>query len=263
MRIGVLGATGYVGGRLVPYLMDAGHEVVCISRNPQRLANRSWRRHVDVRAGDVADAASLEAALTGCDAAFYLVHAMGKAGDFAHADRVGAQNMTHAAAAAGLRRIVYLGGLGSETRSGLSPHLESRHEVGRVLASGSVPVTELRAAVIIGSGGASFEMLRHLVEVLPAMVCPRWVTATRCQPIAIADVLHYLAEVVGIPAAAYEVWEIGGPDVVSYRDMMNAYARCAGLRRRVILPVPVLTPRLSSHWVKLVTPLPTTSPGRS
>ena len=256
MRIGVLGATGYVGGRLVPCLLEAGHEVVCVSRNPQRLANRSWRPDVDVRAGDVADAASLEAALAGCDAAFYLVHAMGKAGDFAHSDRVGAQNMAHAAAAAELRRIVYLGGLGSDAPSALSPHLESRHEVGRLLASGSVPVTELRAAVIIGSGSASFEMLRHLVEVLPAMVCPRWVTATRCQPIAIDDVLHYLAEVVGIPAAAHEIWEIGGPDVVSYRDMMNAYARCAGLRRRLVMPVPVLTPRLSSHWVKLVTPLP-------
>lgn len=255
MQIGVLGATGYVGGRLVPHLIGNGHDVVCVSRSPQRLANRSWRREVEVRVGDVADAASLEAALAGCDAAFYLVHAMGITDDFAHADRVGAQNMARAAEAVGLRRIVYLGGLGSDA-AGLSPHLESRHEVGRLLAGGSVPVTELRAAVIIGSGSASFEMLRHLVEVLPAMICPRWVTATRCQPIAIADVLHYLAEAVGMPAAAHEIVEIGGPDVVSYRDMMNAYALCAGLRRRLILPVSVLTPRLSSHWVKLVTPLP-------
>ena len=255
MKLAVLGATGYVGGRLVPHLIGHGHDVVCISRNPQRLANRSWRRDVELRTGDVADAASLEAALAGCDVAFYLVHAMGMTEDFAHADRIGARNMAHAAEAAGLGRIVYLGGLGSDA-PGLSPHLESRHEVGRLLAGGSVPVTELRAAVIIGSGSASFEMLRHLVEVLPAMICPRWVTATRCQPIAIADVLHYLATAVGMPAAEHEVVEIGGPDVVSYRDMMNAYARCAGLRRRLILPVPVLTPRLSSHWVKLVTPLP-------
>jgi len=256
VKIAVLGATGYVGGRLVPHLIGSGHDVVCVSRNPQRLANRSWREDVEVRAGDVADAASLEAALAGCDAAFYLVHAMGMTEDFAHADRVGAQNMAHAAEAVELQRIVYLGGLGSDAPAELSPHLKSRHEVGRLLASGTVPVTELRAAVIIGSGSASFEMLRHLVEVLPAMVCPRWVTATRCQPIAIADVLHYLAEAVGMTAAAHEVIEIGGPDVVSYRDMMNAYAHCAGLRRRLILPVPVLTPRLSSHWVKLVTPLP-------
>ena len=256
MKLAVLGATGYVGGRLVPHLISDGHDVVCISRNPQRLANRTWRRDVEVRAGDVADAASLEAALAGCDAAFYLVHAMGLTDDFAHADRIGAQNMAHAAETVGLRRIVYLGGLGSDAASELSPHLESRHEVGRLLASGSVPVTELRAAVIIGSGSASFEMLRHLVEVLPAMICPRWVTATRCQPIAIADVLHYLAEALDMPAGAHEIAEIGGPDVVSYRDMMHAYARCAGLRRRLILPVPVLTPRLSSHWVKLVTPLP-------
>ena len=256
VKIAVLGATGYVGGRLVPHLLDGGHEVVCLSRSPQRLADRVWRPDVDARGGDVSDAASLEAALAGCDAAFYLVHAMGISDDFAHIDRIGAQNMARAAEAAGLGRIVYLGGLGSDTLSGLSPHLESRHEVGRVLAGGPVPVTELRAAVIIGSGSASFEMLRHLVEVLPAMVCPRWVTATRCQPVAIADVLHYLAAVIDLPASAHEIWEIGGPDVVSYRDMMDAYARCAGLRRRLIVPVPVLTPRLSSHWVKLVTPLP-------
>jgi len=256
VKLAVLGATGYVGGRLVPHLISGGHDVVCISRNPQRLANRSWRRDVEVRAGDVADAESLEAALAGCDAAFYLVHAMGMTDDFAHADRIGAQNMAQVAGTAGRRRMVYRGGLGSDAPSGLSPDLESRHEVGRLLASGSVPVTELRAAVIIGSGSASFEMLRHLVEVLPAMICPRWVTATRCQPIAIADVLHYLSAAVGMPAAAHEIAEIGGADVVSYRDMMRAYARCAGLRRRLILPVPVLTPRLSSHWVKLVTPLP-------
>ena len=255
MKLAVLGATGYVGGRLVPHLISSGHDVVCVSRNPQRLANRSWRRDVDVRTGDVADAASLEAALAGCDAAFYLVHAMGMTDDFARADRIGAQNMAHAAEAVGLQRIVYLGGLGSDAPSELSPHLASRHEVGRLLASRSVPVTELRAAVIIGSGSASFEMLRHLVEVLPAMICPRWVTATRCQPIAIADVLHYLAEAATMPAGAHEIAEIGGPDVVSYCDMMRAYARCAGLRRRLILPVPVLTPRLSGHWVKLVTPL--------
>ena len=256
MKLAVLGATGYVGGRLVPHLISSGHDVVCVSRNPQRLANRPWRQDVEVRSGDVADAASLKVALAGCDAAFYLVHAMGMTDDFARADRIGAQNMAHAAEAVGLQRIVFLGGLGSDAPSELSPHLASRHEVGRLLAGGSVPVTELRAAVIIGSGSASFEMLRHLVEVLPAMICPRWVTATRCQPIAIADVLHYLASAVGMPGSAHEIVEIGGPDVVSYRDMMNAYARCAGLRRRLILPVPVLTPRLSGHWVKLVTPLP-------
>lgn len=256
VQIAVLGATGYVGGRLVPHLVERGHDVVCISRQPERVAGLPWSGDVSVRRGDVLDPGGLAAALDGCEAVYYLVHAMGTSDNFADADRAGARNTAQAAAAAGANRIIYLGGLGGDEAGTLSPHLSSRHEVGRLLASGNVPVTELRAAVIIGSGSASFEMLRHLVEVLPMMICPRWVTATRCQPVAIADVLHWLTAVLDLPAGDHRILEIGGPDVVSYRDMMSAYARCAGLRGRFVVPVPVLTPRLSSHWVKLVTPLP-------
>jgi uncharacterized protein YbjT (DUF2867 family) len=187
---------------------------------------------------------------------FYLVHAMGQSADFEERDRVGAENTRRAAEQCGVSRIVYLGGLGSDVTTRLSPHLASRHEVGATLAGGSVPVTELRAAVIIGSGSVSFEMLRHLSEVLPVMVCPRWVTETRCQPIAIGDVLHYLVAVLDCPPTAGRVLEIGGPDVLTYRQMMDRYAAAAGLRRRIIIPVRVLSPRLSSQWINLVTPLP-------
>lgn len=256
MKVAVIGSTGYVGGRLVPELLAAGHDVRCLARNPDRLAGVAWRSDVEVVAADVLDEGSLDAALSGIEAVYYLVHAMGADGDFEHADRLGAENTRTAAERAGVSRVVYLGGLGEDDPERLSPHLASRHEVGHVLASGSVPVTELRAAVIIGSGSASFEMLRHLAEVLPAMICPRWVTRTRCQPIAIADVLHYLVAVIDKPATAGQILEIGGPDVLTYRDMMDRYAAAAGLRRRLIIPVPLLTPRLSSHWVNLVTPLP-------
>jgi uncharacterized protein YbjT (DUF2867 family) len=256
MRVAVLGATGYVGGRLVPGLVAAGHEVRCLARTPQRLGTVSWRDDVDVVTADVVDRASLEAGLVDIDAVYYLVHAMGHAGDFETTDRLGAENLRDAATSTGVKRIVYLGGLGEDDPAKLSQHLASRHEVGEVLASGPVPVTELRAAVIIGSGSASFEMLRHLDEVLPIMICPRWVTRTRCQPIGIADVLFYLVSVLDHPDTAGRVLDIGGPDVLTYRDMMDRYAEVAGLRRRIIIRVPVLTPRLSSHWVNLVTPLP-------
>ena len=256
MKVAVIGATGYVGGRLVPELLAAGHDVRCLARTPERLDEVEWRPDVEVAAADVLERESLTAALQGIEAVYYLVHAMSQDGDFAESDRIGAENTREAAQAAGVSRIVYLGGLGEDDPDKLSSHLASRHEVGRVLASGSVPVTELRAAVIIGSGSASFEMLRHLAEVLPAMICPRWVTMTKCQPIAIADVLHYLVAVIASPEAAGEILEIGGPDVLTYRDMMHRYASAAGLRRRLIIPVPILTPRLSSHWVNLVTPLP-------
>lgn len=256
MNIAVIGATGYVGGRLVPELLAAGHAVRCLSRNPNRLAGVEWRSEVEVMTADVLDQESLEAALGGVDVVYYLVHAMGKADDFEKTDRLGAENTRVAAEKTGVSRIVYLGGMGEDDPEQLSSHLASRHEVGEVLAAGTVPVTELRAAVIIGSGSASFEMLRHLDEVLPAMICPRWVTKTRCQPIAIADVLHYLVAVVDKPETAGKILEIGGPDVLTYRDMMDRYAAIAGLRKRLIIPVPLLTPRLSSHWVNLVTPLP-------
>ena len=256
LNVGVIGATGYVGGRLVPALLEAGHRVRCLARAPGRLDGVAWRAEVEVAEADVLDQASLRRGFEGLDAVYYLVHAMGHAKDFERADRVGAHNTGAAAQQAGVERLVYLGGLGGEDPGALSHHLASRHEVGRLLESGSVPVTELRAAVIIGSGSASFEMLRCLVEVLPVMVCPRWVTRTRCQPIAIADVLHCLVAALDSPAAGSRRIEIGGPDVLTYREMMERYAAVAGLRRRLILGVPVLTPRLSSHWVNLVTPLP-------
>ncbi len=251
----MIGATGYVGGRLVPQLLSAGHSVRCLARSPERLDGVAWRDEVEVVAADVLDRGSLELAFDGIDAVFYLVHTMGQSADFEEQDRVGAENTRRAAERCGVSRIVYLGGLGSDAAKQLSPHLASRHEVGATLAAGPVPVTELRAAVIIGSGSVSFEMLRHLSEVLPVMVCPRWVTETRCQPIAITDVLHYLVAVLDGPPVG-RVLEVGGPDVLTYRAMMDRYAAVAGLRRRVIIPVRVLSPRLSSHWINLVTPLP-------
>ncbi|MCC6495904.1 MAG: SDR family oxidoreductase [Propionibacteriaceae bacterium] len=253
MKIAVAGATGYIGGRLVPRLLQEGHEVVCVARNPRKLDGRPWRSEVEVRYGDVQDPESLEAALAGCEVAYYLVHSMGGKSDFVAADRDAARTFAAAAAADHLKRIVYLGGLGAATDQ-LSTHLSSRHETGAVLAAGTVPVTELRAAVIIGSGSVSFEMLRYLTEVLPVMVTPKWV-GTRCQPIAIRDVLAYLVAVLDDDQASH-VYEVGGPDVVSYREMMQVYAEEAGLPKRLLIPVPVLTPRLSSHWIGLVTPVP-------
>ena len=258
----MIGATGYVGGRLVPELLAAGHEVRCLARRPDRLDGLPWREDVDVVLGDVLDAATLAPAMVGMDAVFHLVHAMGDVDDFADAEQRGAVNVRDAAAASGsVERIVYLGGLGGEDGPNadghaLSVHLASRHAVGRILADGPVPVTELRAAIIIGSGSASFEMLRSLVEVLPAMVVPLWVHRTRCQPVSIRDVLHWLVAVLDVPEAAGQVLDLGGPDVFTYREMMDVYARVAGLPRRIIVGVPVLTPRLSSHWINLVTPLP-------
>jgi uncharacterized protein YbjT (DUF2867 family) len=228
--------------------------VVCPARNPAKLAGRSWTDEVEAVTADVLQPDTLEKALAGCDVAYYLIHSMGSAGSFRDTDRIAANNFAEAAAKAGVGRIIYLGGLGDEDDR-LSPHLGSRHEVGRALASGPVPVTELRAAVIIGSGSVSFEMLRYLTEVLPAMVTPSWVQ-TRCQPIAIRDVLLYLGACLNETAPGHTVYEIGGPEVLSYLDMMQAYARVAGLPRRFVVPVPVLSPRLSSLWIGLVTPLP-------
>lgn len=249
----VTGATGYVGGRLVPELLDAGFAVRCFARTPAKLTNREWFDRVEVVEGDVFDPASLRRALDGVEAAYYLVHSMDGRGDFEEQDAAAARAFREAAAVCGVRRIVYVGGLGRG--DDLSTHLRSRQEVGRLLAAGPVPVTELRAAMVIGSGSASFEMLRHLVEVLPAMVTPRWVE-TRCQPIAIRDVLHYLVAVLDTPETAGRVLEMGGPDVLTYREMLREYAEEAGLPRRLIQPVPVLSPKLSSLWIGLVTPLP-------
>ncbi len=255
MRVLVTGATGYIGGRLVPYLLERGHEVVCAARTPAKLDDRPWRGDVEVARVDVLEPATVHAACRDVDVVYHLVHSMDGEPGFADRDRRAASNVRNAAAAAGVQRIVYLGGLGREDDD-LSDHLRSRQEVGRVLADGPVPVTELRAAIIIGSGSASFEMLRHLVEVLPVMTTPRWVS-TRCQPVAVRDVLRTLCDVIEEPRAAGKVYELGGPDVLTYAELMQTYAEVAGLRRRIILPVPVLTPRLSSLWVGLVTPLPT------
>lgn len=255
----VAGASGYIGGRLVGELVDAGYRVRCLARTPAKLDAAPWRHQVEVVAGAIED--DLGAALAGVDAVYYLVHSIGEGADWTERERAGAANVARRAEQAGVRRIVYLGGLGhdpagDDTASGsLSAHLRSRHDVGRILAAGSVPVTELRAAAIIGSGSASFEMLRYLVEVLPVMVTPKWVD-TRCQPIAVRDTLRYLVQVLRTPGTEGRVLEIGGPDVVTYRQMMAVYAELAGLRRRWVVPVPVLTPRLSSWWVGLVTPLP-------
>lgn len=254
-RVLVTGATGYIGGRLVPELLDAGYEVRCLVRSPDKLRDETWHDAVEVVKGDVGDAESVRSAMAGIDAAYFLVHSMGSSADFAAHDRKAAAIFRDAAAGAGVKRIVYLGGLGRDDDPALSAHLLSRHEVGRVLAEGPVAVTELRAAVIIGSGSASFEMLRYLAEILPVMVTPRWVD-NRCQPIAIKDVLSDLVAVLECPDAARRVLEIGGPDVLTYREMMHLYAEVAGLKRRVIVGVPILSPRLSSLWVGLVTPLP-------
>lgn len=252
----VTGATGYIGGRLVPELLAAGHDVRCLARTPSKLDDQSWRDQVEVVRGDVTDAGSLAPALAGVEVAYFLVHSMGGPADFDAMDRQAAAGFRDAAAAAGVGRIVYLGGLGRDDDPTLSRHLRSRHEVGDVLAQGPVPVTELRAAVIIGSGSASFEMLRYLVEVLPVMITPRWVD-NRCQPIAIRDVLARLVAAGGDLEPGHQIREVGGPDVLTYREMMRTYAEVAGLPRRRIVAVPVLTPSLSSRWVGLVTPLPT------
>lgn len=257
MNVLVLGATGYVGGRLIPELLDAGHQVRCVARTPAKLDSRPWRARVDVATGDATNPDQMVAACLGIDAVIFLIHAMDGMPGFAERERAMATVVRDAAAACGVARIVYLGGLGDDDADqALSEHLASRHDVGRVLAAGPVPVTELRAGVIIGSGSASFEMLRHLVDVLPAMVTPRWVD-TRTQPVAIRDVLAYLVGVLDEPATTGRVFEIGGPEVLTYRDMMRRYARAAGLRRRLVVPVWLLTPRLSSLWIGLVTPLPT------
>ncbi len=245
------GASGYVGGRLLPALEARGHPVRCLARRPAHLVGRAGP-HTEVVRGDVLDPASLTAAMRGVDTAYYLVHAMGSAGSFEEEDREAAGHFGRAARAAGVRRIVYLGGLG-EGAAALSPHLRSRHEVGAVLRQSGVQVIEFRASIVIGSGSLSFEMVRALVERLPVMVTPRWVSVP-AQPIAIDDLLRFLVAAVDVAVAGSSIYEIGGADRVGYGDIMREYARQRGLRR-LMIRVPVLTPRLSSLWLGLVTPL--------
>lgn len=257
MRCLVTGGSGYVGGRLVPELLAAGHQVRCLARTPAKLADHPWADQVEVVRGDVTDAESLRTALDGMEVAYYLVHALGSGRDFERTDGAAARTFGDACREAGVGRIVYLGGL---TPPGvpvgeLSPHLRSRAEVGRILLNSGVPTAVLRAAVIIGSGSASFEMLRYLTERLPVMITPSWLR-TRVQPVAIRDVLRYLTGCAELPPEVHRTFDVGGPDVLTYRDMMRRYAAVAQLPRRLVLPVPVLTPALSSHWVGLVTPVP-------
>ncbi|MDU0288478.1 SDR family oxidoreductase [Saccharothrix longispora] len=253
MRCLVTGATGYLGGRLVPRLLAEGYAVRCLVRSPEKLRDVPWADRVEVVKGDVLDPASLDRAMRDVDVVHYLVHSL-NVPDFADADRRAAENTARAAEDAGVQRIVYLGGL-HPPGVVLSPHLASRKEVGDVFLRCAVPAAVLQAAVIIGSGSASFEMLRYLTERLPVMVTPRWVH-NRVQPIAVRDVLRYLVGVVRAPADVNRTFDIGGPDVLTYLEMMLRYAAVAGLRPRRVLPVPLLTPGLSSHWVNLVTPVP-------
>lgn len=249
------GATGYIGGRLAPRLANHGFDVRCMTRDPTRLSLAPWRDDVEVVAADAMNPMSLDRALAGCDAAFYLIHTMSGSGEeFAEYDRRAAANFAAAAERQKLSRIVYLGALGSDGDA-LSAHLDSRHEVGRVLHSGGTPVTELRAAVIIGSGSMSFEMIRHLTEILPIMMQPRWVK-TRCQPIAVRNVLEILVDVIDDLGHVDHIYDIGGPDILTYQEMMQGYAEVAGLRKRLVIPVPVFSQRLSPVFVGLATPLP-------
>ena len=244
------GATGYVGGRLLAALEQKGHRVRCLARRPEFLAGRVGRA-TEVVPGDCLKPETLGAALDDVDTAYYLVHSMGSTGNFEEQDRTAATHFGRAARDAGVAKIVYLGGLG-ESGDALSPHLQSRHETGRCLRDSGVSVIELRASIILGSGSLSFELIRALVERLPIMICPRWVRA-KAQPIAVEDVVAYLAESLNLPAEN-RIFEIGGADVVSYESIMREYARQRGLRRLLIF-VPLLTPRLSSLWLGLTTPV--------
>jgi len=245
------GATGYVGGRLLKALERSGRRVRCLARRPESLRAVAADT-TEIVLGDVLDPDSLIPAMEGIHTAYYMVHSMGSSGSFEEQDRTAARNFAHAARAAGVRGIIYLGGLGRDDES-LSPHLRSRQEVGRILRETGLPVLEFRASIVIGSGSLSFEMIRALVEKLPVMITPRWV-GSLAQPIAVEDLVAYLTEALELQTSEYRVFEIGGADSVSYADIMREYARSRDLRIRMI-PVPVLTPYLSSLWLGLVTPL--------
>lgn len=250
----VTGATGYIGGRLVPRLLAAGFNVRVLVRQPEKLRNIPWALQVDIREGDLQDPLAVAAASQDVDVLYYLVHSMGQKGDFEDKELACARNVADSARAAGISRIVYLGGLHPEGVP-LSKHLRSRSEVGDILQASGVPTLTLQAGVIIGSGSTSFEMIRHLTDVLPVMTAPKWV-GNKIQPIAVRDVMYYLIAAADVEPSVNRAVDIGGPEVLTYMNMMNEYALEAGMRERAILKLPVLTPYLASQWVNLVTPIP-------
>ncbi|WP_082514317.1 SDR family oxidoreductase [Frigoribacterium sp. Leaf164] len=252
-RVLVTGSTGYIGGRLTPRLVAAGADVRVLVRSPGKLVDVPWAGDVEVVEGDLTDASTVRPAMEGVDVVYYLAHAMGGRGDFEAAEAEAAHTVADAAREAGVGRIVYLGGLHPEGE--LSKHLQSRKEVGDILLASGVPTVALQAGVVIGSGSASFEMIRHLTDVLPYMPAPKWVR-NQIQPIAVRDVLHYLLGAADVPADVNRTFDIGGPDVLRYGQMMNGYALEAGLKQRPIASLPVFTPWLASQWVNLVTPVP-------
>ncbi|UIJ33419.1 NAD(P)H-binding protein [Allobranchiibius sp. GilTou73] len=248
----VTGATGYIGGLLVPQLLENGWQVRVLSRHPETLRTREWGDRVDVTEGNASDPADMARALDGVEVAYYLLHSMDGGGDFVRRDREMAQVVADAATAAGVRRMVYLSGL--HPTGHLSPHLGSRVEVGEILLASGVPTAVLQAGVVLGDGSASFDMLRHLTERLPAVVAPRWLR-NRIQPVAVDDVMHYLVGAADLAPEVNRTFDVGGPDVLTYAEMMREYARVTGLGSPLIATVPVLTPELASHWVGAVTPV--------
>jgi uncharacterized protein YbjT (DUF2867 family) len=252
----VTGATGYIGGRLIPELLNAGYQVRVLVRHSERLKYQPWLKSVDVIEGDATDSIAVLKSLSGVTVAYYLLHALMAKGDFETQEAELARIFSTAAKSQKIKRIVYLGGIISD-KSALSAHLQSRADTGEILRNSGVPTIELRAGVVIGSGSASFEMLRYLTERLPFMITPKWLNV-RIQPIAVRDVLRYLVGAAAIDKKISGAFDIGGPDVFSYKEMMQRYAEAAGLRKRIIIPVPVMTPKLSSGWVGLVTPVPYT-----
>ena len=254
IRCLVTGATGYIGGRLVPELLDRDYDVRALARNPDKLADVPWRERAEVVRGDLGDADSLTAAFDGIDVVYYLVHSMGSGPDFVDQEAQSARNVVAAAQHAGVKRLVYLGGLHPRDVD-LSPHLRSRTAVGEILLESGIETVVLQAGIVVGSGSASFEMIRHLTHRLPVMTTPKWVH-NKIQPIAVDDVLHYLAESAAATVPTSRTWDIGGPDALEYGEAMQVYAEVAGLRRRLIVVLPWLTPTIASLWVGLVTPIP-------
>lgn len=254
IRCLVTGATGYIGARLVPRLLDEGHLVRALARNPAKLADVPWRGRAEVARGDLSDVDSLTAAFDGMDVVYYLVHSMGTSKNFAAEETRAVRNVVTAARRTGVRRIVYLSGLHPD-RTKLSPHLESRKAVGDALLDSGIETVVLQAGVVVGSGSASFEMIRHLTDRLPVMTTPKWVH-NRIQPIAVRDVLYYLAAAATAAVPSSRTWDVGGPDVLTYGDMMRVYAEVARLHKRYLIVLPFLTPTIASLWVGTVTPIP-------